>query len=98
MKYNTLKSGLLFGGMVLFAIGSYGQSSDEKRKSHEPPSIEEVFKMLDADEDGKLSKKEVKGSLKKDFAKIDTDEDGFITKKELEKAPKPKRHGPKGKQ
>ena len=40
--------------------------------------------MMDANEDGKLSKKEVKGPLKKDFDKIDSNEDGFITKKELD--------------
>jgi len=45
---------------------------------------------LDKDEDGKLSKKEIKGPIKDDFAKIDTDEDGYITKEELEKAPSPK--------
>ena len=48
---------------------------------------------MDADEDGKLSKKEVKGPLKNDFSKIDTNEDGYLSKEELEKAPKPERQG-----
>ena len=46
---------------------------------------------MDKNDDGKLSKDEVKGPLKDEFAKIDTDEDGFISKKEFEKAPRPKR-------
>ena len=46
---------------------------------------------MDANEDGKLSKKEVKGPIKDDFDTIDADEDGFITEEELKKAPKPKR-------
>ena len=44
---------------------------------------------MDANDDGKLAKDEVKGPLKDSFSKIDTDEDGFISKEEFEKAPKP---------
>jgi Ca2+-binding EF-hand superfamily protein len=62
---------------------------NERRKG--PPSIKQIFKDLDKNEDGKLSLKEVKGPLKKDFKKIDLNKDGFITKKELKKAPKPKK-------
>lgn len=46
---------------------------------------------MDKNEDGKLSKKEIKGPLNDDFAKVDLDEDGFITAKEFKKAPKPER-------
>ena len=46
---------------------------------------------MDANEDGKLSKEEVKGPLKDHFDTVDADEDGFITEEELENAPKPKR-------
>ena len=55
-----------------------------------PPSVEEIFKM-DANNDGQLSKSEVKGPLLNDFAKIDTNNDGFISKTELQNAPKPQR-------
>jgi Ca2+-binding EF-hand superfamily protein len=48
---------------------------------------------MDTNEDGKLSKDEVKGPLANDFSKIDTNNDGFISKKELEKAPKPRQGG-----
>lgn len=41
---------------------------------------------MDKDEDGKLSKEEIKGSLKNDFAKIDTDKDGFLSREEVKKA------------
>jgi len=54
------------------------------------PSTEKIFE-LDANQDGKLSKTEVKGPLLNDFEKIDTNGDGFISKEELEKAPKPQR-------
>ncbi len=49
---------------------------------------------MDTNDDGKLSKKEVKGPLKNNFLKVDTDEDGFITEEEMKKAPKPKRQRP----
>ena len=76
--------------LVSFSINAQEDNNDKERKKG-PPSIEQIFKDLDTNEDGKISLKEVKGRLKKDFKKIDTDEDGFITKKELKKAPKPKR-------
>lgn len=98
MKRNILKSGLLTIAMIAICSTAFAQDSEE-RQNHEPPTVEEIFKKLDTDEDGKISKKEVKGPLKKDFAKIDTDEDGFISKKEMEEAPKPKRQGsPKDRQ
>ena len=89
MKRNTVKIGILFFGMALFASNSFAQEQGQKREKRERPSIEELMKQMDANEDGKLSKKEVKGPLKKDFDKIDANEDGFLTKEEIEKAPKP---------
>ncbi|WP_199726307.1 EF-hand domain-containing protein [Aquimarina sp. BL5] len=95
LRRNKINLGMVIG-LVIFMVSctSNAQSKDEKQRRQKPPSIEEVFKIMDADEDGKLSKEEVKGPLKRDFSKIDTDEDGFITKEELEKAPKPERKGP----
>ncbi|WP_273566125.1 EF-hand domain-containing protein [Maribacter halichondriae] len=91
MKNNSLKFGILVSSFFLFAsCNAFGQS-DQKRQNQEPPSVEKIFADLDKDEDGLISKKEVKGPLKNDFAKIDADEDGFISKEEMEKAPKPKR-------
>lgn len=90
---NYLKIGILASILIGFSSCQLrGQAERKERK--EPPSIEQLFKDLDANEDGMLSKKEVKGPLKKDFAKIDTNEDGLLSKEELEKAPKPERKGP----
>ncbi|WP_108804168.1 hypothetical protein [Aquimarina sp. Aq107] len=94
MKSNLLNLGLLMTlCLLLFSCKSNAQSKEEK-KGKERPSVEEIFKMMDENEDGKLAKEEVKGPLERDFAKIDLDEDGFITKEELKKAPKPERKGP----
>ncbi len=91
MKRNTLKIGLLVCSMGLFTANDiFAQEQDQKKEKGKQPTVEEIFKMMDANEDGKLSKKEVKGPLKEDFSKIDLNEDGFITEKELEKAPKSK--------
>ena len=75
---------------ALFALSCNAQNSNNRQRNQEPPSVDEIFKEMDKDEDGKLSKKEIKGPLKNDFTKIDTDEDGFLSKEEVEKAPKPK--------
>ncbi|SKB73260.1 CREC-EF hand family protein [Maribacter arcticus] len=91
MKRITLKTGLLFA--MLVAFGTLGVNAQSKGERKEPPTFTELLKQMDKNEDGQLSKNEVKGPLKNDFDKIDADEDGFITKEELEKAPKPK--GPK---
>ncbi|WP_282162996.1 EF-hand domain-containing protein [Ulvibacterium marinum] len=87
-------------GTALIALGflsAYSleaQSREGRRENRTPPTIEQLFEDLDANEDGKLSSKEVKGPLKKDFAKIDANEDGYLSWEELEKAPKPERNGP----
>ncbi|MEM6541330.1 MAG: EF-hand domain-containing protein, partial [Bacteroidota bacterium] len=69
------------------------QSNDGERPRRQRPSIDQLFKDLDTDEDGKLSKEEVRGPLSKHFADIDTDEDGYLTREELENAPKPEGKG-----
>ena len=90
MKSNTFKTVILtFGIVILMSGGAFAQGKDRPEKK--PPTYSELLKEMDKNEDGKLSKDEVKGPLKDEFAKIDTDEDGFISKKEFEKAPKPKR-------
>lgn len=75
---------------ALFAISCNAQQSNNRQNKQEPPSVDEIFEEMDKDEDGKLSKKEIKGPLKNDFTKIDANEDGFLSKEEVEKAPKPK--------
>ena len=92
MKTKGLK--LAIGGVVISLFTSCkmnAQNANGERKGKERPTVDEIFKQLDKDEDGKLSKKEIKGPLKNDFDKIDTNDDGFLSIGELEKAPKPKR-------
>lgn len=91
MKSNVFRASLLVFGITLFTSNIFGQGKHERPEK--PPTVEQLFKDLDANEDGKLSKKEIKGPLKDHFSKIDTDEDGFLTKEEIEKSPKPKRKG-----
>jgi Ca2+-binding EF-hand superfamily protein len=86
------KSILTISFAILATTAVLGQEkNDDKKRPEGPPSIKQILKDLDSNEDGKISLNEAKGPLKKDFKKIDTNEDGFITKKELKKAPKPKR-------
>ena len=90
MKSNTFKIAVLVFGIMIISNMSYGQSQG-KQERKEPPTFSELLKEMDKDDDGKLSKDELKGPLKEDFSKVDIDEDGFISKEEIEKAPKPKR-------
>lgn len=91
MKNNRFSLPLLTCVAVLFfSNSSFGQSQD-RRENRRPPTFEELIKKMDANEDGKLSKEELRGPLKENFAKVDTDEDGFITEEEFEKAPRPER-------
>lgn len=91
MKSNTLKIAVLVFGTALFIANySYGQSQGRQERK-EPPTFKQLLEDMDANEDGKLSKKEIKGPLKDHFAKVDANEDGFINEEEFKKAPKPKR-------
>lgn len=93
MKSNKLKAAVLVFGVALFmSSNAFAQSSDRQERK-EPPTYAELLKEMDANEDGKLAKDELKGPLKDDFAKIDTDEDGFISEEEFKNAPKPERKG-----
>ena len=92
MKTKGLKIALVGLTIGLFtSCKMNAQNANGDRKGKERPTVEELFKQMDKDEDGQLSKKEVKGPLKNDFDKVDTTEDGFLSKEELEKAPKPER-------
>lgn len=86
-----MKSGLIALSLALLSFGVMAQQNRGERKERTPPTFAELLKEMDKNEDGKLSKKEIKGPLKEDFDKVDTNEDGFITEEEFKKAPKPKR-------
>lgn len=85
-----LKTTILGTSLLLAAAATSFAQQGPPNGQRKQPTIEELFKEMDANKDNKLSKKEVKGPLADHFAKIDLNEDGFITKEELEKAPKPK--------
>lgn len=88
---NVFRVVVLVVGIILFmSTSSFGQSENRQDRK-EPPTFKELLEKMDANEDGKLSKTEVKGPLKDHFDEVDTNEDGFITEEELKKAPKPKR-------
>ena len=92
MKQNILKIGILFFGFAfLTSNGVLAQERSQNRQKRKPPTFKELLKKMDANKDGKLSKKEIKGPLKDDFDRVDLNEDGFITEKEFAKAPKPER-------
>ncbi|MBM1107763.1 EF-hand domain-containing protein [Aurantibacter crassamenti] len=88
MKLNTIKTAVIVFGMAILGSTSAFAQKGERR---EPPTFEKLVKEMDANEDGKLAKDEVKGPLSENFDTIDANEDGFISEEEFEKAPKPKR-------
>lgn len=63
---------------------SFAQEGNQERQRQDP---DKMFKTLDTDADGKLSKEEVekmqRGKLKEDFAAIDTNKDSYLDKEEL---------------
>ena len=62
MKNSGLKFGILVSSFLLFtSCNAFGQS-DQRRQNQKPPSIEQIFADLDKDEDGLISKKEIKAS------------------------------------
>lgn len=79
--------GILGNGGRRMARNRFG--GDNRGNRRQPPTFKEILKMMDANGDKKISKKEARGPLKEHFARVDTNKDGFITEKELEKAPRP---------
>ena len=65
-----------------------GPPNGERRQ---PPSADELLKMMDKDGDQKISKAEATGPLQNDFDRLDTNKDGQLSKEELSKAGPPPR-------
>tara|TARA_R110002050_G_scaffold143941_1_gene269354 strand:+ start:99 stop:377 length:279 start_codon:yes stop_codon:yes gene_type:complete len=80
---------IVFTAMLMCFGITFSNAQQKGERSKKPPTYSELLEKMDANDDGKLAKDEVKGPLKDSFSKIDTDEDGFISKEEFEKAPKP---------
>ncbi|MCL7754993.1 EF-hand domain-containing protein [Polaribacter sp. Z022] len=88
---NSTKFITAIGLTFLMSNTVFAQEENRDERPKGPPSIKQIFKDLDLNEDGKISLKEAKGPLKQDFKKIDKNEDGFLSKKEIKNAPKPER-------
>ncbi len=73
--------------------GQGGPTQGGQGQQGAPPSVDELFKMMDTNKDQKLEKSEIRGPLLDDFAKIDTNKDGYLTKQEIEKGTKPRPQG-----
>ena len=70
MKSSTIKTVILtFGTIVWMANDTFAQSQNRQERK-EPPTFKALLKEMDKNEDGKLSKDEVKGPLKEDFKKL----------------------------
>ncbi len=84
--------------ILTFTILISCKSNQEKKKQHEPngqrPSSTQIISEMDSNQDGKLSKSEVKGPIAEDFANIDSNNDGFLTLEELNKAEKNQENRP----
>ena len=89
-KTMNLKKGLITLVFCLGMVAISNAQSERGKGKKEPPSFSELLEKMDENEDGKLSKEEIKGPLKDNFDQIDTDEDGFITEEEFKNAPKSK--------
>jgi Ca2+-binding EF-hand superfamily protein len=87
MKRNTIIIAVFLGlsSFIISCKATEEASSQNKQKRKGQPSVSELFSKMDTNEDGKLSKKEVKGPLAQDFDRLDTNSDGFLSKEEIEK-------------
>ncbi len=76
------------------ALGGVAFADDERR----PPRGGGMFpaKLMDADEDGSITRAEMEAFQADRFAKIDADGDGFLTREEMEEAAKDRPRPPRG--
>ena len=77
--------------LTLFTACGTTQNTQQTSRSRQGqrPTAAQLIAEMDSNNDGKLSKDEVKGPLLNDFSTIDTNDDGFLSKEELENAPRP---------
>ncbi|MEL4308335.1 hypothetical protein [Joostella sp. CR20] len=74
-------------GTVFFTTTTFAQDR-QRGERREPPKPEEIFKKLDADENGVVTKEEIKDDrmgarMLEQFDTIDTDESGDVTLEEF---------------
>ncbi|MFP4845715.1 YHYH protein [Winogradskyella sp. PE311] len=91
-------------------MGSYEEARPQgpgqglnSRNSTEPnhrqggrPSFSELLKMMDTNNDKRISKKEAKGPLSEDFDKIDKNKDGFLSEEEIQTGARSSKKEPEG--
>lgn len=84
---------IVTGTLFVFASSCSSQQNTAEGKSSNKQNSRQngppTFTQLDTNNDGSLSKSEVKGPLANEFSKIDTDGNGVISNAEFENAPKP---------
>ncbi len=87
----NLIMGFIFSCFIATAVSQENNRPEAGERRNQRPTLDQIFKDLDLNEDSKIAVEEARGPLKKNFDKIDLDKDGFITREEFEKAPKPER-------
>lgn len=84
MKARTL---IAFAVTAVFALPLAAQPAGDKAKSSDS-GAEAMFKSLDKNKDGYVSREEAKGTpYDKDFAKLDRNNDGKLSREEHAAAP-----------
>ena len=66
------------------ALPNCDMQSGSGRFRHSLPSASTTFKLLDKNDDGKLSKEEIPEGFRARLMRVDDNSDGAITKEELE--------------
>jgi Ca2+-binding EF-hand superfamily protein len=93
MKKRTITA-LILATSVLSAA-AYAECGNKSHKKGHKNHGAKKFMMIDANDDGKLSKEEMQTFHENHFMKMDTDKDGFITKEEMKAGHKAKQEGKK---
>lgn len=106
MKKQTLIFGLIFAFFLSMVPEMASASEDYRRprrvikkraakhvvKRHRVLKVKKAFVVMDINNDGRISRREIQKPLIVNFNKIDNNNDGFITKRELRRAPKSYRY------
>lgn len=91
MKKSNLKTAVMAVLLICFGVTFSSAQSEDRKERKKRPSFSNLVERMDENEDGKISKTEVKGRLKENFSSIDTDEDGFISEEEFKAIAKERR-------
>jgi Ca2+-binding EF-hand superfamily protein len=95
MKKRTITALILATSVLSSVAYASCDNKENGKKGAHPKQGAKKFMMIDANNDGKLSKEEMQTFHENHFMKIDTDKDGFITKEEMKAGHKAKQEGKK---